>query len=72
MVSLYRLPQLLLGGVTKRVRDVGVQVDYSCDMWLMKNQDPLNENIVALLQDSKDDFIKTLWKDGQSAALRLA
>jgi myosin heavy subunit len=52
------------------VRDVGVQVDYSCDMWLMKNQDPLNENIVALLQDSKDDFVKTLWKDGQSAALR--
>jgi myosin heavy subunit len=54
------------------VRDVGVQVDYSCDMWLMKNQDPLNENIVALLQDSKDDFVKTLWKDGQSAALELA
>jgi len=41
------------------------KVDYSCDQWLLKNMDPLNENVVSLLQESSLDFMKTIWKDGQ-------
>jgi len=41
------------------------KVDYSCDQWLLKNMDPLNENVVSLLQESSSDFMKTIWKDGQ-------
>ena len=26
--------------------------------------DPLNENVVAILQESSNDFIKGIWKDG--------
>ena len=41
------------------------KVDYNCDQWLLKNMDPLNENVVGLLQESSFDFMKTIWKDGQ-------
>ena len=34
-------------------------------MWLMKNMDPLNDNIVSLLQASTDEFVKSIWKDGK-------
>lgn len=40
------------------------KVDYSADQWLMKNMDPLNDNIVALLQASSDSFTREIWKDG--------
>jgi myosin heavy subunit len=30
----------------------------------MKNMDPLNDNIVALLQASGDAFTREIWKDG--------
>jgi len=43
------------------------RVDYCCDQWLLKNMDPLNENVVSLLQDSASDFMRTIWKDGMSA-----
>ena len=39
------------------------QVDYNCSQWLMKNMDPLNDNIIALLQNSSDPFVGQLWKD---------
>ena len=42
------------------------KVDYSADQWLMKNMDPLNDNIVALLQSSSDQFTREIWKDGKS------
>lgn len=41
------------------------KVDYLANQWLMKNMDPLNENVVSLLQSSQDPFIATIWKDGQ-------
>jgi myosin protein heavy chain len=41
------------------------KVDYNCDQWLMKNMDPLNENIVSLLQESSNEFVKTIWKDAE-------
>ena len=39
------------------------QVDYSCDQWLVKNMDPLNDNVVQLLANSSDWFVALLWKD---------
>ncbi|ELW52371.1 Myosin-9 [Tupaia chinensis] len=39
------------------------QVDYKADEWLMKNMDPLNDNIATLLHQSSDKFVSELWKD---------
>ncbi|KAJ1374677.1 hypothetical protein KIN20_037418 [Parelaphostrongylus tenuis] len=36
------------------------RVDYSADQWLMKNMDPLNENVVALMQASTDPFVGSI------------
>ena len=41
------------------------RVDYSARKWLMKNMDPLNENIVQQLRQSQDNFVCTIWKDGE-------
>ena len=41
------------------------RVDYSARKWLMKNMDPLNENIVQQLRQSQDQFVSTIWKDGE-------
>ncbi|KAL3876696.1 hypothetical protein ACJMK2_034499 [Sinanodonta woodiana] len=41
------------------------KVDYSADQWLMKNMDPLNENVVSLLQASSDSFVANIWKDAE-------
>lgn len=42
-----------------------VQVDYKADEWLMKNMDPLNDNVATLLHQSTDKFVAELWKDGE-------
>ncbi|KAI4896321.1 hypothetical protein NFI96_020537, partial [Prochilodus magdalenae] len=39
------------------------KVDYKADEWLMKNMDPLNDNVASLLNQSTDRFISELWKD---------
>ncbi|KAM4021870.1 myosin-9 isoform 1-T1 [Anomaloglossus baeobatrachus] len=39
------------------------KVDYKADEWLMKNMDPLNDNIATLLNQSSDKFVSELWKD---------
>lgn len=31
----------------------------------MKNMDPLNENVVSLLQNSQDPFVCHIWKDAE-------
>ncbi|KAF6200920.1 hypothetical protein GE061_005367 [Apolygus lucorum] len=41
------------------------KVDYSAAQWLMKNMDPLNENVVQLLQNSQDAFVIHIWKDAE-------
>ena len=41
------------------------KVEYSADQWLMKNMDPLNDDIVTLLRASSDSFTRELWKDGR-------
>lgn len=38
-------------------------VPYSVQHWLVKNQDPLNENLVENLKKSSDPFVFSLWKD---------
>ncbi|KAH7730716.1 myosin-9 [Aphelenchoides avenae] len=45
------------------------RVDYSADQWLMKNMDPLNENVVALMQNSSDPFVVNIWKDAEFAGM---
>uniref|UniRef100_A0AAX7SDG0 Myosin, heavy chain 10, non-muscle n=1 Tax=Astatotilapia calliptera TaxID=8154 RepID=A0AAX7SDG0_ASTCA len=42
------------------------RVDYKADEWLMKNMDPLNDNVATLLHQSTDKFVAELWKDGKS------
>uniref|UniRef100_A0A8D2LVR4 Myosin heavy chain 14 n=1 Tax=Varanus komodoensis TaxID=61221 RepID=A0A8D2LVR4_VARKO len=44
------------------------RVDYKADEWLMKNMDPLNDNVATLLHQSADRFTAELWKDGRMAA----
>ncbi|XP_062891372.1 myosin-10-like isoform X2 [Mobula hypostoma] len=39
------------------------KVDYKADEWLMKNMDPLNDNVASLLHLSTDRFVADLWKD---------
>ena len=39
------------------------QVEYNCEQWLMKNMDPLNDNVVQLLAASTDPMVALLWKD---------
>ncbi|CAI9565910.1 unnamed protein product [Staurois parvus] len=39
------------------------KVDYKADEWLMKNMDPLNDNVATLLNQSSDKFVCELWKD---------
>merc|ERR1740137_166654 len=41
------------------------QVNYSAAQWLMKNMEPLNENIVQYLQASQDPFVCHIWKDAE-------
>eukprot|EP00118_Oscarella_pearsei_P003363 m.14044 g.14044 ORF g.14044 m.14044 type:complete len:1988 (+) comp25432_c0_seq1:98-6061(+) len=38
-------------------------VDYNAKSWLVKNMDPLNDNLTALLHKSSDPFVESLWKD---------
>ncbi|VDO70355.1 unnamed protein product [Heligmosomoides polygyrus] len=40
------------------------RVDYQAKGWRVKNMDPLNENVVELLQSSKDQLVSDIWKDG--------
>lgn len=46
-------------------------MDYKADEWLMKNMDPLNDNVATLLHQSTDKFVAELWKDGKSSPLSL-
>ncbi|CAK5091800.1 unnamed protein product [Meloidogyne enterolobii] len=45
------------------------RVDYYSDKWLMKNMDPLNENVVQLMQNSTDQFLAGIWKDAEFAGM---
>ncbi|VDO98375.1 unnamed protein product [Schistosoma curassoni] len=38
------------------------RVEYNSNQWLMKNMDPLNDNVVALLQASNDPFVQVSFR----------
>lgn len=40
------------------------RVDYCASEWRIKNMDPLNENVVSLLQNSSDALTADMWKHG--------
>uniref|UniRef100_A0A0K0DE50 Myosin motor domain-containing protein n=1 Tax=Angiostrongylus cantonensis TaxID=6313 RepID=A0A0K0DE50_ANGCA len=44
------------------------RVDYKATGWRVKNMDPLNENVVELLQLSKDPLVAEIWKDVSETA----
>ncbi|CAF4729492.1 unnamed protein product [Rotaria sp. Silwood1] len=46
------------------------KVEYSAEQWLMKNMDPLNDNVVALLQTANDPFTREIWKDAMIWGMR--
>ncbi|XP_069038754.1 myosin-10 isoform X2 [Lepisosteus oculatus] len=39
------------------------KVDYKADEWLVKNMDPLNDNVASLLHQSSDPFVSELWRE---------
>ncbi|XP_020950441.1 myosin-14 isoform X2 [Sus scrofa] len=39
------------------------KVDYKANEWLMKNMDPLNDNVASLLHQSTDKLTAEIWKD---------
>ncbi|GAA6072966.1 myosin-9-like, partial [Tachysurus ichikawai] len=39
------------------------KVGYKAVEWLMKNMDPLNDNVTMMLNQSSDKFVSELWKD---------
>jgi myosin heavy subunit len=41
------------------------KVDYSAKKWLMKNMDPLNENVIQQFKTSQDQFVASIWKDAE-------
>ena len=47
-----------------------IQVDYKANEWLMKNMDPLNDNVAALLHQSTDRLTAEIWKDGEDPSPR--
>ncbi|KAH8868761.1 Myosin heavy chain, non-muscle [Schistosoma japonicum] len=45
------------------------RVEYNSNQWLMKNMDPLNDNVVSLLQASNDPFVQAMWKDAEIVSM---
>ncbi|XP_053700207.1 myosin-10 isoform X2 [Synchiropus splendidus] len=39
------------------------KVNYKAADWLVKNMDPLNDNVASLLHQSSDHFVSELWKE---------
>lgn len=46
-------------------------MDYNASAWLTKNMDPLNDNVISLLNASSDKFVADLWKDGKALPVEL-
>lgn len=54
-----------VGSLVTRLSACSIQVDYKANEWLMKNMDPLNDNVAALLHQSTDRLTAEIWKDGK-------
>lgn len=61
----FQKPDLLKDKASFSLIHYAGKVDYNASQWLLKNMDPLNENIVTLLQDSSSEFIRNIWKDAE-------
>lgn len=61
----FQKPDLLKDKASFSLIHYAGKVDYNAGQWLLKNMDPLNENVVTLLQESSSDFIRTIWKDAE-------
>uniref|UniRef100_A0A183BAC0 Myosin motor domain-containing protein n=1 Tax=Echinostoma caproni TaxID=27848 RepID=A0A183BAC0_9TREM len=48
------------------------RVDYIAAGWLTKNMDPLNDNVVALMQASNDSLVQDIWKDAEIVSMSAA
>lgn len=57
---------LLLHTCSATVWRPDLQVDYKANDWLIKNMDPLNDNVASLLHQSSDHFVSELWKEGET------
>ncbi|KAL7059584.1 hypothetical protein AAHC03_013632 [Spirometra sp. Aus1] len=58
----------------RSVSDFGVyhyagRVDYQAAQWLTKNMDPLNDNVVSLLQASNEPLVQAIWKDAEIVSM---
>ncbi|KAM7532769.1 hypothetical protein Aperf_G00000129579 [Anoplocephala perfoliata] len=45
------------------------RVDYQAAQWLTKNMDPLNDNVVSLLQSSNEPLVQAIWKDAEIVSM---
>nr|CDS26132.2 myosin heavy chain non muscle [Hymenolepis microstoma] len=45
------------------------RVDYQAAQWLTKNMDPLNDNVVSLLQTSNEPLVQAIWKDAEIVSM---
>ncbi|OCT83014.1 myosin-9 [Xenopus laevis] len=61
--SKFQKPKQLKDKADFSIMHYAGRVDYKADEWLMKNMDPLNDNIATLLNQSSDKFVCELWKD---------
>ena len=51
------------------VRHYAAHVEYSTDLWLDKNRDPLNESTTRLLADAEQPFVAALFGDAAARAV---
>uniref|UniRef100_A0A2K6EVJ4 Myosin heavy chain 14 n=1 Tax=Propithecus coquereli TaxID=379532 RepID=A0A2K6EVJ4_PROCO len=59
----FQLPRHLRDQADFSVLHYAGKVDYKANEWLMKNMDPLNDNVAALLHQSADRLTAEIWKD---------
>ncbi|KAL1005916.1 hypothetical protein UPYG_G00065600 [Umbra pygmaea] len=59
----FQKPKKLKGDSDFCIIHYAGKVEYKADEWLMKNMDPLNDNVTTLLNQSTDKFVSELWRD---------
>uniref|UniRef100_A0A8C1XX37 Myosin, heavy chain 14, non-muscle n=1 Tax=Cyprinus carpio TaxID=7962 RepID=A0A8C1XX37_CYPCA len=63
--SKFMRPRQLKEEADFSIKHYAGKVDYKADEWLIKNMDPLNDNVASLLHQSSDPFISELWREGK-------
>ncbi len=52
------------------IRHYAGEVPYTTQDWLVKNKDPINESVEALLKESSNPFMKHLWTEISTSRMR--